>query len=65
MTQIKKLIKIEAKIGDEIKAPNSIFRDDLILYICHIDGDLLYINTEKNTSKDECETVFVEDCYLV
>ena len=65
MTLIKKMIEVEAKIGDEVKAPGSIFRDDIILYICHIEDDLLYINTDVETPKDECEVVFSEDCYLV
>lgn len=65
MTLIRKTIMIEAKIGDEIKAPGSIYRNDLKLYICHISGDLLYISDEKNTPKDECESVFAEDCYVV
>lgn len=65
MTLIRKQIEVEVKVGDEIKAPNSIFRDDLTLYVCHIEGDLLFLSTEKDTPKNECETSFVEDCYLV
>lgn len=65
MALIRKEIKVEVKVGDEIKAPNSIFRDDLTLYVCHIEGELLFISTEKESTKDECETSFVEDCYLV
>jgi adenine-specific DNA methylase len=65
MALIRKQIEVEVKVGDEIKAPNSIFRDDLTLYVCHIEGDLLYIDTEKDTPKNACETAFVEDCYLV
>lgn len=65
MTLIRKTIYTDAKIGDIIKAPNGIFRDDLELYICHIDGNLLYISTDKNALKNECETAFAEDCYLI
>jgi adenine-specific DNA methylase len=62
---IKKEILLEVKVGDMIKAPNTIYRDDLTLYVCHIEGDLLYISDEPNTPKEDCETSFVEDCYLV
>lgn len=64
MALITKITKVEAKIGDEVAAPNTVFRSDLTLYICHIDGDLLYINTEKDSTKSECEVSFAEDCYL-
>jgi hypothetical protein len=56
---------IEVKVGDLVKVPNTVYRDDLTLYVCHIENDLLYISDEKNTLKEECETSFVEDCYLV
>jgi len=65
MALISKLIQVEAKIGDQIKAPTSIFNDDQKLYICHIEGDILFIDTQPNSPKDECETAFIEDCYLV
>lgn len=65
MTLIRKEIQVEAKIGDIIKAPNTIYRCDITLYICHIEGDLLFISDKKDTIKDECETSFAEDCYLV
>ena len=65
MALIRKQIEAEVKVGDEIKAPNSIFRDDLTLYVCHVEGDLLFISTEKDSPKNECETSFAEDCYLV
>ena len=64
MALIRKEIQVEAKVGDIVKAPNTIFRDGLTLYICHIEGDLLYISTVKDSPKEECETSFVEDCYL-
>ena len=63
--KLKKTVEVEAKVGDEVKAPDSIFRDDIKLYICHIEGDLLFISSEPNSPKDECETAFAEDCYLV
>lgn len=65
MALIRKQIEVEVKVGDVIKAPNTIFRDDLTLYVCHIEGDLLYISDEIDSPKDECETSFAEDCYLV
>lgn len=65
MTLIRKEILVEPKIGDIVKAPNTIFRDDITLYICHIDDDLLYISPEKYSTKNECETAFIEDCYLI
>jgi hypothetical protein len=65
MALISKLIKVEAKIGDEIKAPISIFNDNVKLYICHIEGDLLFFDTDLNSPKDECEAAFAEDCHLV
>ena len=65
MPLIKKEIQVEANIGDIIKAPNTVYREDITLYICHIEGDLLYISDSKNTPKDECESTFAEDCYLV
>jgi len=64
MALIRKEIQVEVKIGDIVKAPNTIFREDLTLYVCHIDDDLLFISPEKDASKDECETSFAEDCYL-
>ncbi len=65
MALIRKEILVEVKVGDVIKAPNTVYRDDLTLYVCHIDGDLLYISTEIDSPKVDCETSFVEDCYLV
>jgi hypothetical protein len=65
MGLIKKEISVEVKVGDIVKTTRGIFRDDLTLYVCHIDGDLLYISDEINTPKDDCETSFIEDCYLV
>jgi hypothetical protein len=53
------------KVGDIVKAPNTVYRDDITLYVCYIDGDLLYISDDKNATKDECETSFVEDCYRI
>lgn len=61
---LKKTILAEAAIGDEIKAPLSIFRDDLKLYICHIDKNLVYFNTSPNTPKSQCESAFAEDLEL-
>lgn len=65
MTLIRKQIEVEVKVGDIVKTTRGIFRDDLTLYVCHIEGDLLYISDEIGSSKNECETCFVEDCYLV
>ena len=65
MTLIRKKIEVEVKVGDIVKTTRGIFIDDLTLYVCHIEGDLLYISDEINSSKDMCETCFVEDCYLV
>lgn len=65
MALIRKEILVEVKVGDIVKAPNTVYRDDLTLYVCHIDNELLYISNEINTPKEECETSFVEDCYLV
>ncbi len=65
MALIKKTIEVFAEVGNEIKAPGSIFRDDLKLFICHIEGDLLFISDEPGTIKEDCESVFAEDCCLV
>ncbi len=65
MALIRKEILVEVKVNDVVKAPNSVYRDDLTLYVCHIEDDLLYISDEKNAPKEECETSFAEDCYLV
>jgi len=65
MTLIRKEILFEVKVDDVVKAPNTVYRDDLTLYVCHIEGDLLYISDKKNAPKKECETSLVEDCYLV
>lgn len=65
MTFVRKTIEVEVKIGDEIKAPLSIFRDNIKLYVNYIEDDLLYISTELNSLKEDCETVFAEDCYLI
>ena len=65
MALIRKQIEVEIKVGDIVKTTRGIFRDDLTLYVCHIDGDLLYISDEIGSSKDVCESYFVEDCYLV
>lgn len=64
MAIIKKISEVEAKIGDIVKAPFSIFREDLKIYICHIEGDILYISPEKNSPKEDCETTFSDDCFL-
>jgi len=65
MALIRKQIKVEVNIGDIVKAPNTVYRDDLTLYVCHIEGNLLYVSNEKDSPKNECETSFVEDCYLL
>ena len=65
MALIRTKALVEVKVGDIVKAPETIFRCDLTLYVCHIDGDLLYISNEIDAPKNECETSFVEDCYLV
>lgn len=57
MAKIKKI-----EVGDIVKPTRGIFRDDLTLYVCHIEGDILYISDESNCAKENCETVFVEDC---
>ena len=41
MALIRKEILVEVKVGDVVKAPNTIYRDDLTLYVCHIEDDLL------------------------
>jgi hypothetical protein len=64
-TLIRKEILVEVKVGDVIKAPNTIFRNDLTLYVCHVEGDLIYISDKINTPKHECEVSLVQDCYLV
>ena len=35
MAVIRKTIEVEVKVGDIVRAPNTIFRDDLVLYVCH------------------------------
>jgi hypothetical protein len=40
MTLIRKEILVQVKVGDVVKAPNTVYRDDLTLYVCHIEGDL-------------------------
>jgi len=65
MTLIRKTIQVEAQVGDIVKAPNTVFREDIQLYICHIDNDLLYVSDVLNTLKSECEVSFAEDCYIV
>lgn len=64
MALIRKEIQVEAKIGDIVLAPTTVFRSDITLYICYIEGDLLFISDEKDSPMDECETSFAEDCYL-
>ena len=64
MTLIRKEIEVEAKIGDIVLAPKTVYRSDLTLYICYIKGDLLYISDEKDAPIEECEKSFAEDCYL-
>lgn len=65
MAKIRKEVVVEAEIGQKIKAPKTVFREDLILYINHIEGDLLYISDEIGSSKEQCECSFAEDCYLI
>ena len=64
MAVIRKTIEVEVKVGDIVRAPNTIFRDDLVLYVCHIEGDLLYVSNDIGAPKNECERTFAEDCYL-
>jgi adenine-specific DNA methylase len=64
MAKIRKEIEVEVQIGDIISTTNHFYRSDVTLYVCHIDGDLLYISDEENSPKNECETFFAEDCYL-
>lgn len=49
------------QIGDEVKVENSIFRDDVKLYICYISDSLIYVSYDKRSPKDECESFFPED----
>ena len=56
---------IDVQIGDVVKAPNTIFRSDLDLYVCHIEGDLLFISDDKGATKEECETSLIEDCSII
>ena len=60
---------IETQIGDRVKFLNlinyNVFRSDLDLYVCHIEGDLLFISDEMGAPKEECETAFVEDCQII
>jgi hypothetical protein len=65
MALIRKTIEVEAQVGDEVKAPNTVYRSDLQIYICHIEGDILFVSPEKDRPKNECETTFAEDCYIV
>jgi hypothetical protein len=65
MPLIQKTILVEPNIGDKIKAPHSVFRDDLELYICFITGDILHISCEKDAPLEECVAAFCEDCYLI
>ena len=65
MALIRTKALVEVKVGDIVKAPETVYRSDLILYVCHIEGDLLYISDEIDAPKNECETSFVEDCYLL
>jgi hypothetical protein len=65
MALIRTKVLVEVKVGDIVEAPETIYRSDLTLYVCHIEGDLLYISDEISAPKNECETSFAEDCYLV
>ena len=59
----------EFKIGDIVKAPNTIFGEDTTLYVCHIEKHtfvtLLYVSDNPNADKSECEKTFDEDTILV
>lgn len=61
---VKTISYTEPFIGDEVKV-DSAFRGDITLYICHIEGDLIYISWDKGASKGECETFFPEDVTIV
>ena len=52
-------------VGMEIKTTRGIYRDDIQIFICHIEGEFLWYSDIKNTPKEECEGTFIEDCYLV
>jgi hypothetical protein len=65
MGKLKKIIEIEAEVGMEIKTNRGIYRDDIQIFICHIEDDFLWYSDIKNTPKEECEGAFMEDCYLV
>ena len=65
MAYIKKEIIVEVKIGDEVYAPWTDYGLGTSLYVCHIDGDMLYINPNKNASREECEKHNAENCELI
>jgi hypothetical protein len=61
---VKTITYTEPTPGDEVKV-DSIFRDDITLYICHIEGDLIYISWDKKATKGECESFFSEDVTII
>jgi hypothetical protein len=65
MALIRKEILVEVKVGDIVKSSTTIYNDSIKLYVCYIEGDLLYISDDKKSLKEDCEKSFVEDCYLV
>ena len=69
MAKIRKEVFVEAKVGDEIRVKGTYFRSDLPLFINHIEeglsSSLIFYSFDKGLPKDECETAFDEDCFLV
>ena len=63
MALIRKEIEVEAQVGDMVKLPSyMVSRDDI--NICHIEGDLLYISDTQDSPRNDCQSIFAEDCYL-
>lgn len=55
----------EPKVGDKISTDGTIFRDGVELFICHIEGELIYFSWDKSATKGECETSFAEDATIL
>jgi len=65
MAKIKKTIEIETEVGMEIKTTRGIYRDDIRIFICYVDGNIIYYSDDKNAPIKECESIHSEDCYLI
>ena len=63
--KVKTISHTTPQIGDEVKVEGSIFRDDIKLYICHIEGSLIYISWDRRSPKSECESFFPEDVTII